>query len=98
MWCSGCCHGNCKGDATHSARALLEWTPSRTSSGFAVVLGIAFLDWQGPCLSYCEQREIGRNDPCPCGSGLELKKCLSAFARTRHMQSAGIAMRWSLRS
>jgi preprotein translocase subunit SecA len=31
---------------------------------------------------YVIPKEIGRNDPCPCGSGLKVKKChRDAFGR-----------------
>lgn len=47
-------------------QALYEWTrPTRPTPGFAV-----------PARS----QKVGRNDPCPCGSGKKYKKCCGAAA------------------
>ncbi len=31
--------------------------------------------WQEPDISFNPYRDVGRNDPCPCGSGKKYKKC-----------------------
>jgi hypothetical protein len=37
--------------------------------------------------------DIGRNDPCPCGSGKKYKRCCGALAVTDPLEQAGRAMR-----
>jgi tetratricopeptide (TPR) repeat protein len=35
---------------------------------------------QEPVIKWADQEKIGRNDPCPCGSGRKVKKCDCGFA------------------
>ena len=39
------------------------------------------VDWydQVRALEFIFAQEVGRNDPCPCGSGLKYKKCCGQF-------------------
>ena len=31
--------------------------------------------WNDPDIAFNPYRDVGRNDPCPCGSGKKFKKC-----------------------
>ena len=37
-----------------------------------------------------EKRKIGRNEPCPCGSGLKYKKCHGSISSERHYQNKAV--------
>lgn len=46
--------------------------------------GIGAENWQGIQDTYVrEEPKIGRNDPCPCGSGKKYKKCCGKQASFR---------------
>jgi hypothetical protein len=49
---------------------------------FALVIyfGLIALTWKVPAASAAQ---VGRNDPCPCGSGLKVKRCCAATRRLR---------------
>ena len=58
-----------------------------TANGWQVIAGIEpgepedISDVEGllhPSEPYLAQESIGRNDPCPCGSGRKFKKCCGA--------------------
>ena len=48
------------------------------SKAFSKTLGIIEEDIQKPTLEGVDLSKIGRNDPCPCGSGKKFKKCCGA--------------------
>ena len=48
------------------------------SKAFSKTLGIIEEDIEKPSLEGIDLSKIGRNDPCPCGSGKKLKKCCGA--------------------
>ena len=48
------------------------------SKAFSKTLGIIEEDIERPELEGIDLRKIGRNDPCPCGSGKKFKKCCGA--------------------
>jgi hypothetical protein len=50
----------------------LPWTPERC---VGLVMRFREQDKQKPVRS---QKKVGRNDPCPCGSGKKFKKCCGA--------------------
>jgi len=55
-------------------RQLLDLLP-------AIVTGVrTFWDSSGPPPQVRAVPKVGRNDPCPCGSGKKFKKCCGAFA------------------
>jgi hypothetical protein len=37
-----------------------------------------------------EGKKVGRNDPCPCGSGKKFKHCLPALLSADHLQFAQV--------
>ena len=44
-----------------------------------VATALDWVDWRGPPEPYINpMRNVGRNDPCPCGSGKKAKKCCLA--------------------
>ena len=46
-----------------------------------VATALDWVDWDGPPEPYVNpMRNVGRNDPCPCGSGKKAKKCCLAPA------------------
>lgn len=48
------------------------------SKAFSKTLGIIEEDIEKPSLEGIDLSKIGRNDPCPCGSGKKFKKCCGA--------------------
>lgn len=48
------------------------------SKAFSKTLGIIEDDIEKPTLEGIDLSKIGRNDPCPCGSGKKFKKCCGA--------------------
>ena len=48
------------------------------SKAFSKTLGIIEEDIEKPSLEGVDLSKIGRNDPCPCGSGKKFKKCCGA--------------------
>ena len=48
------------------------------SKAFSKTLGIIEEDIEKPSLEGVDLSKIGRNDPCPCGSGKKFKKCFGA--------------------
>ncbi len=48
------------------------------SKAFSKTLGIIEEDVEKPSLEGIDLSKIGRNDPCPCGSGKKFKKCCGA--------------------
>lgn len=48
------------------------------SKAFSKTLGIIEEDIEKPTLEGIDLSKIGRNDPCPCGSGKKFKKCCGA--------------------
>ncbi len=48
------------------------------SKVFSKTLGIISEDLEKPALEGIDLSKIGRNDPCPCGSGKKFKKCCGA--------------------
>ena len=48
------------------------------SKAFSKTLGIIEEDLEKPSLEGIDLSKIGRNDPCPCGSGKKFKKCCGA--------------------
>lgn len=48
------------------------------SKVFSKTLGIIEEDFEKPSLEGIDLSKIGRNDPCPCGSGKKFKKCCGA--------------------
>lgn len=48
------------------------------SKAFSKTLGIIEKDIEKPSLEGIDLSKIGRNDPCPCGSGKKFKKCCGA--------------------
>ncbi len=48
------------------------------SKAFSKTLGIIEEDIERPSLEGIDLSKIGRNDPCPCGSGKKFKKCCGA--------------------
>lgn len=48
------------------------------SKAFSKTLGIIEEDIEKPSLDGIDLSKIGRNDPCPCGSGKKFKKCCGA--------------------
>lgn len=48
------------------------------SRAFAKTLGIIEEDIEKPSLEGIDLSKVGRNDPCPCGSGKKFKKCCGA--------------------
>ena len=48
------------------------------SKAFSKTLGIIEEDIEKPSLEGIDLSKIGRNDPCPCGSGKKYKKCCGA--------------------
>ena len=48
------------------------------SKAFSKTLGIIEEDFDKPELEGVDLSKIGRNDPCPCGSGKKFKKCCGA--------------------
>ena len=48
------------------------------SKAFSKTLGIIEEDIEKPTLEGVDLSKIGRNDPCPCGSGKKFKKCCGA--------------------
>ena len=48
------------------------------SKAFSKTLGIIEDDIEKPSLEGIDLSKIGRNDPCPCGSGKKFKKCCGA--------------------
>ena len=48
------------------------------SKAFSKTLGIIEEDIEKPSLEGVDLSKIGRNDPCPCGSGKKYKKCCGA--------------------
>lgn len=48
------------------------------SKAFSKTLGIIEDDIEKPSLEGVDLSKIGRNDPCPCGSGKKFKKCCGA--------------------
>ena len=48
------------------------------SKAFSKTLGIIEEDIEKPNLEGIDLSKIGRNDPCPCGSGKKFKKCCGA--------------------
>lgn len=48
------------------------------SKVFSKTLGIIEEDLERPQLEGVDLSKIGRNDPCPCGSGKKFKKCCGA--------------------
>ena len=48
------------------------------SKAFSKTLGIIEEDMEKPSLEGVDLSKIGRNDPCPCGSGKKFKKCCGA--------------------
>jgi preprotein translocase subunit SecA len=50
---------------------------STAAAGFATAGGVATPVAQRPKVN-SEFENVGRNDPCPCGSGLKFKKCHGA--------------------
>ena len=48
------------------------------SKAFSKALGIIEEDLEKPQLDGVDLSKIGRNDPCPCGSGKKFKKCCGA--------------------
>lgn len=48
------------------------------SKAFSKTLGIIEEDIEKPSLEGIDLNKIGRNDPCPCGSGKKFKKCCGA--------------------
>ena len=43
----------------------------------AIYLGLVAMTWGRPAPGIAAGR-VGRNDPCPCGSGLKAKRCCGA--------------------
>lgn len=37
-----------------------------------------YATWDGRLVAKRSNKDVGRNDPCPCGSGKKFKKCCSA--------------------
>lgn len=48
------------------------------SKAFSKTLGIIEEDIEKPTLEGIDLSKVGRNDPCPCGSGKKFKKCCGA--------------------
>ena len=48
------------------------------SKAFSKTLGIIEEDIEKPALEGIDLSKVGRNDPCPCGSGKKFKKCCGA--------------------
>lgn len=48
------------------------------SKAFSKTLGIIEEDIEKPSLEGIDLSKVGRNDPCPCGSGKKFKKCCGA--------------------
>ena len=48
------------------------------SKAFSKTLGIIEEDIEKPSLEGVDLSKVGRNDPCPCGSGKKFKKCCGA--------------------
>jgi len=48
------------------------------SKAFSKTLGIIEEESEKPELEGIDLKKIGRNDPCPCGSGKKFKKCCGA--------------------
>jgi preprotein translocase subunit SecA len=48
------------------------------SKAFSKTLGIIEEEVEKPSLEGIDLSKIGRNDPCPCGSGKKFKKCCGA--------------------
>lgn len=48
------------------------------SKAFSKTLGIIEEDFEKPQLEGIDLSKVGRNDPCPCGSGKKFKKCCGA--------------------
>lgn len=48
------------------------------SKAFSKTLGIIEEDIEKPTLAGIDLSKVGRNDPCPCGSGKKFKKCCGA--------------------
>ena len=48
------------------------------SKAFSKTLGIIEEDIERPTLEGIDLSKVGRNDPCPCGSGKKFKKCCGA--------------------
>ena len=48
------------------------------SKAFSKTLGIIEEDIEKPQLDGIDLSKVGRNDPCPCGSGKKFKKCCGA--------------------
>lgn len=40
-------------------------------------------DMNNPNISRITQTKVGRNQPCPCGSGVKFKKCCLSLAQNR---------------
>ena len=58
-------------------RTLNAWTKSRAVKGAGPVSGIDG-DWPGIEDVQAIGRKVGRNEPCPCGSGRKYKRCCGA--------------------
>ena len=68
---------------TYKARYLENKIFSSTtvlykSKAFSKTLGIIEEDFEKPQLEGIDLSKVGRNDPCPCGSGKKFKKCCGA--------------------
>ncbi|MCY4498245.1 MAG: UPF0149 family protein [Rhodospirillaceae bacterium] len=58
-------------------RCLNAWTKSRGVKGGAPVSDVGH-DWYGIDDVQAFGRKVGRNEPCPCGSGRKYKRCCGA--------------------
>ena len=58
-----------------------RFEPTRAGTIDDVAAALAWADWNGAPEPYINpMRDVGRNDPCPCGSGKKAKKCCLATA------------------
>ncbi len=64
------------------ARSLPPWTKWKKPSSAARSRNWSRRAWPAPatckCSRSCAGEKVGRNDPCPCGSGKKYKKCCGA--------------------
>jgi hypothetical protein len=55
------------------ALSWMRFDPDDRSDAFGDEVGRLVPAWNEPAIN--ARRDVGRNDPCPCGSGKKYKKC-----------------------